>query len=158
MITVSSLGVFTVGNTLSDLLAILNVNLSAMMNERRQHPRYNARNGTYVSMLPASTCMGQLLDVSVGGLTFRYIDHERGERNREETHVFIGDDSVYLDRIPSTIIEDVPVFERSSFDVHGLSRRSAKRMRQRRVRFNGLTPDQKAQLEYFLRYRTEGRA
>lgn len=108
-------------------------------------------------MLPASTCMGQLLDVSVGGLTFRYIEHESEGRQREETHVFIGDDSVYLDRIPSTIIEDIPVFGGASFDIHGLSRRSAKRMRQRRVRFDGLTPDQKAQLEYFLRYRTEGR-
>jgi len=109
-------------------------------------------------MLAGSTRMGELVDVSVGGLVFRYIQHEREGRKREETHVFIGDDSVYLDRIPSTIIEDIPVIEGASFDIHGLSRRSATRMRQRRVRFDGLTPDQKAQLEYFLRYRTEGRA
>lgn len=110
-------------------------------------------------MLPASTCMGQLVDVSIGGLTFRYIEHEHeGDGgNRDETHVLIGDDSVYLDRIPSTIIEDVPVYERSSFDIPGLSHRPARRVWQRRVRFDGLTPDQKAQLEYFLRYRTEGR-
>lgn len=129
-----------------------------MTHERRQHPRYSARNGTYVSMLPASTCMGQLVDVSIGGLSFRYIEHDGGEWRGDETHVFIGDDSVYLDRIRTTIIEDFPVYERSLFDLPGLPPRSARRVRQRRVRFDGLTRDQKAQLEYFLRYRTEGRA
>jgi hypothetical protein len=109
-------------------------------------------------MLPASTCMGQLVDVSIGGLTFQYIEHEGSGRDRAETHVLIGDDSVYLDRILSTIIEDVPVYERPSLDIPGIIRRSARRVWQRRVQFKGLTRDQKAQLEYFLRYRTEGRA
>lgn len=109
-------------------------------------------------MLPASTCMGQLVDVSTGGLCFRYIVHDGVDRNREETHVLIGDDSVYLDRIPATVVEDVPVFEASSPDIPGLGRRSLRRVRKRRVRFDELDRDQEAQLAYFLRYRTEGRA
>lgn len=109
-------------------------------------------------MLPASTCMGQLVDVSTGGLSFRYIVHDEVDRNREETHVLIGDDSVYLDRIPATVIEDLPVSEEPPSGIPGLGRRSLGRVRKRRVRFDALDPDQKAQLAYFLRYRTEGRA
>ncbi len=100
--------------------------------------------------------MGQLVDVSVGGLSFRYIDHEGVDRNREETHVFIGDDSVYLDGIRTTIIDDVPVCERPSWDFSGVRLCHARRVRQRRVRFDAMSLDQKAQLDYFLRYRTAG--
>jgi len=65
------------------------------------------------------------------------------------THIFVGDNGFYLEKMPYKIVEDEQVDNGSSF--------SSIVMRQRRVQFSNLSSNQLAQLDYFLFNRTTGK-
>ncbi len=44
--------------------------------ERRKYTRYSIKNGSYATISPDSTKLGQIIDISMGGLAFKYIDAE----------------------------------------------------------------------------------
>jgi hypothetical protein len=67
-----------------------------------------------------------------------------------ETHVFVGDQGIYLEKMPYITVDDCQLDNSNSF--------SSIIMRQRRVEFGKLNQDQIAQLEYFLMNRTDGEA
>lgn len=125
------------------------------MVDRRQHPRHTARKGTYVAMLQGSPRMGQLVDVSLGGLSFQYIEHEAPASPAKEAQILIGDDSVYLEELPGIVVDDFPISERYTHDRISSQAHSLRHVRQRRLKFGSLSEDQKAQLAYFIRYRTD---
>lgn len=114
--------------------------------DRRSYPRYKVKDGAYAALSPDSTIMGQIVDISRGGLCFRYIVHREQETESMATHIFVGDNGFYLEKMPYEIVEDSLIDKGSSF--------SSIIMRQRRVYFSNLTPNQFAQLDYFLQNRT----
>lgn len=118
--------------------------------ERRIYPRYAVREGAYAALSPDSTIMGQIVNISKGGLCFRYIEHREQAFESVATHIFVGDNGFYLEKMPYKIVEDEQLDHGSSF--------SSIAMRQRRVQFSDLTPNQLAQLDYFLLNRTTGKA
>lgn len=117
--------------------------------DRRQYPRYRVNDGAYAALSPDSTIMGQIVDISRGGLCFRYIVHREQAMESVATHIFVGDNGFYLEKMPYRIVEDEPLENSSSF--------FSLMMRQRRVQFSNLTPNQLAQLDYFLFNRTRGK-
>lgn len=118
--------------------------------DRRIYPRYRVNDGAYAALSPDSTIMGQIVNISRGGLCFRYIVHREQAFESVATHIFVGDNGFYLEKMPYRIVEDEPVDKGSSF--------SSIMMRQRRVQFTNLTPNQLAQLDYFLFNRTRGKS
>ena len=116
--------------------------------ERRAYPRYKVRDGAYAALSPDSTIMGQIMNISRGGLCFRYIVHREQVFESVATHIFVGDNGFYLEKMPYRIVEDEPIGSTSSF--------SSIVMRQRRIQFSDLSPNQLAQLDYFLFNRTTG--
>lgn len=116
--------------------------------DRRSNPRYKVKDGAYAALSPDSTIMGQIVDISRGGLCFRYIVHREQATESMATHIFVGDNGFYLEKMPYEIVEDSLIDKGSSF--------SSIIMRQRRVHFSKLTPNQLAQLDYFLHNRTTG--
>ena len=117
-------------------------------NERRTYPRFKVKDGAYAALTPDSTIMGQIVDISRGGLCFRYIVHREQAFESIATHIFVGDNGFYLEKMPYKIVEDEQFDNGSSF--------SSIAMRQRRIQFFDLTPNQLAQLDYFLLNRTTG--
>lgn len=130
----------------------VNIGLNEQHEERRTHTRYKVREGAYAALSPDSTKMGQIVDISRGGLCFRYIVPKEQSDDTSETHVFVGDEGIYLEKMPNIVVEDISV-ENSAF-----GQRSMRAIRQRRVRFGLLTRNQLAQLDYFIINRTTGRA
>jgi hypothetical protein len=118
--------------------------------DRRIYPRYRVNDGAYAALSPDSTIMGQIVNISRGGLCFRYIVHREQAFESVATHIFVGDNGFYLEKMPYRIVEDEPVDKGASF--------SSIMMRQRRVQFTNLTPNQLAQLDYFLFNRTSGKS
>lgn len=116
--------------------------------ERRSNPRFKVKDGAYAALSPDSTIMGQIVNISKGGLCFRYIVHSEQAYESIATHIFVGDNGFYLEKMPYRTIEDALVESSSSF--------SSIVMRQRRVAFSDLSPNQRAQLDYFLLNRTIG--
>lgn len=118
--------------------------------ERRTYPRYTVKDGAYAALSPDSTIMGQIVNISRGGLCFRYIVHREQAFESVATHIFVGDNGFYLEKMPYKIVEDEQVDNGSSF--------SSIVMRQRRVQFSNLSSNQLAQLDYFLYNRTTGKS
>ncbi len=114
--------------------------------ERRNDTRYKVNEGAYAALSPESTKMGQIIDISRGGLSFRYIVHMEQPIDPVETHIFVGDKGIYLEKMPYITVDDVQVDNTNSF--------SSIIMRERRIKFGELNKNQIAQLEYFLMNRT----
>ena len=49
--------------------------------ERRKNKRYKAVEGAYAAISPNSHKLGQIIDISMGGLAFKYIDTNNGDSN-----------------------------------------------------------------------------
>ena len=116
------------------------------MADRRCYRRYRASDGAYAALSPASSKVGPIVDISMAGLCFRYIVHEEQPNEPVETHVYVGDNGFYLEKMPYTTVEDVEIDNSSNL--------STIIMRQRRLQFLNLTANQKAQLKYFIAHRT----
>ncbi|MCG8473567.1 MAG: PilZ domain-containing protein [Desulfobacterales bacterium] len=114
--------------------------------ERRRHRRFKASEGAYAALSPDSSKVGPIVDISVDGLCFRYIVHDSQPKEPVETHIYVGDNGFYLEKMPYETVEDV--------EVRNVSSLSSLIMRQRRVKFVGLSPNQRAQLQYFIQHRT----
>lgn len=114
--------------------------------ERRLHPRFRVRDGAFAALSPDSSIMGQIENISRGGLCFRYIVHDDQKNEAEATHIFVGMEGFYLEKMPYRTIEDIQIESSPSLKLIN--------MRRRRIEFVDLTPGQSAQLDYFLEHRT----
>ncbi len=124
--------------------------------ERRNYTRYAVREGAYAALSPDSARMGQIIDISRGGLCFRYIAQMDLADEALETHVFVGDEGIYLEKMPNRLVEDTPVEDGAFPGSIMLGSKTMRVMRQRRVCFGELTGNQIAQLDYFIQHRTTG--
>lgn len=70
--------------------------------ERRRYKRYAVRDGILVS---TPTRTGEMLDISMGGLSFRQVDHQKRPEGFESVILF-GEDELFLEDIPLKLIGD----------------------------------------------------
>ncbi len=114
--------------------------------ERRKNKRYKAVEGAYAAISPNSHKLGQIIDVSMGGLSFKYIDTsgEQPENNRlpEET-IFLSSMGYYVGDLPFKTVSDYEVTNAPSF--------SSMKVRKRHVKFSDLSFKQLFDLDYYLR-------
>ena len=75
--------------------------------ERRKHKRFQSKEGAYAVLSGPVSKMGQILDISRGGIAFRYIDI--GDRPRETCvlDIFREDNVFRLENIGFKIISDL---------------------------------------------------
>ena len=75
--------------------------------ERRKHKRFRSKEGAYAVLSGPVSKMGQILDISRGGLAFRYIDI--GDRPRETCVLDIlrEDNAFRLENVAFRIISDL---------------------------------------------------
>ena len=117
-----------------------------MPDVRRKHKRFKPQEGTFVSLPPPSSKLGETLDISAGGLAFRYID--TGERIGEafELDIFLKDTDFYLEKVPAISVSDLDMAKEFQFSITKARRHS--------VQFGDLTQSQTFHLEYFIRHYT----
>lgn len=102
--------------------------------ERREHRRYNANSGSCA----INNKVGQIIDISMGGLSFSYIDRGDWSHESVELGMLFGDGALCLEDIPLKIISDCAIGS-------GLSI-----VRRCGVQFGKLNAKQISQLEYFI--------
>lgn len=114
--------------------------------ERRRNKRYKAVEGAYAAISPNSKRLGQIIDISMGGLCFKYIDTankpEEPEKRNEES-IFLSSMGYYVGDLPFQTIADYEITDTPSF--------SAMKVRKRHVKFTDLTLKQLFDLDYYLR-------
>ncbi|MBA3009709.1 MAG: PilZ domain-containing protein [Proteobacteria bacterium] len=114
--------------------------------ERRRNKRYKAVDGAYAAISPNSHKLGQILDISMGGLSFKYIDTSSDEKESEkspENAVFLSSMGYYVGDLPFKTISDYEITNAPSF--------SSMKVRKRHVQFTDLSFKQLFDLDYYLR-------
>lgn len=102
--------------------------------ERRQHQRFEVREGLF----KAKSISGKIVDISMGGLAFSYIDDGTWTDESFDCGMLWGEKDLHLEDIPFKIISDCAINEGLT-----ITRRCG-------VKFERLSPKQLAQLEYYI--------
>lgn len=92
--------------------------------------------------------LGPVIDISMGGLSFRYMDDKSDNPMTDFFGIFLGSDNILIDKIQSQVVSDKETPQGTSF----LQTRS----RQRSIQFVSLTTDQQKELENFILTKTQG--
>jgi len=108
------------------------------MTNRRAHQRFKATTGVFA----VNAKFGQIIDISKGGLSFRYVERQGWPKELFEMGVLYGDDDFCLDNLPIKTISDCII-------ANGLSSYSTI-IRRCGVQFGELTAKQVRDLEYFI--------
>lgn len=118
--------------------------------EKRKHKRFRAKEGAYAVLSGSVSKMGQILDISRGGLAFRYIDI--GDRPSETCALDIlwEDSGLRLDNVAFEIISDLDASKDFPFSTIPMRRCGGKP--------TGLSNEQISKLEYFFQNYTEPEA
>jgi hypothetical protein len=75
--------------------------------ERRKSKRYKAAEGAYAAISPSSHKIGQIIDISMGGLAFKYIDTKN--QTQSEESIFLSSMGFYVGNLPFKTILQIPV-------------------------------------------------
>ena len=114
--------------------------------ERRRNKRYKAVDGAYAAISPNSHKLGQIIDISMGGLSFKYIDtsnDDKYENQSSDESVFLSSMGYYVGDLPFQVISDYEITNAPSF--------SSMKVRRRHVQFTDLSFKQLLDLDYYLR-------
>jgi hypothetical protein len=122
--------------------------------ERRKHTRYPIKEGAYATISPDSSKLGQIVNISLAGLVFKYIDTEPDARNNEiasET-IFLSSMGYYVGDINFQTVLD---YEMPDCTIPEASFNTMK-IRIRHVKFLDLKLKQLFDLDYYIENNTEG--
>jgi len=114
--------------------------------ERRKNQRFKAAYGAFAVLGPESSKLGQIKDISMGGLAFKYLVDEARSNGADELDIIIRQDGFCIKSIPIQTVSDFELARENAF--------STVRLRQQGVQFDELTPDQTSQLEFLLKHHT----
>ncbi|CAB1061091.1 hypothetical protein D1BOALGB6SA_5862 [Olavius sp. associated proteobacterium Delta 1] len=126
------------------------MNMTQVSVERRQQPRFKVVEGVFAALVNHNSKLGQIKDISKIGLAFRYIDSGDEPGETSELKIIIGMGGVYLDKLPFRKVNDFEIQNEYSF--------SSLKIRQIGLQFGKLAPQQRTQLEHFIRNHTAGEA
>lgn len=125
------------------------------LEEPREYERFQVCYGAVATLECAFRVkVGLITDISMGGLSFRYLDHKIGNREEPkwpsyELEISWRTKKGYcMDRVPCGIVSDLPMPAKESY--------SYVPMRKCSVRFGKIPPEQITQLEYFIVNFTKG--
>jgi c-di-GMP-binding flagellar brake protein YcgR len=110
--------------------------------ERRRHKRFQAEGGAYAAIRPQYDKIGQIIDVSKGGLAFRYLVSGSHESESFEMDIFLIGDGFHLDKVPFKTVFDQEIPKSLC--------PGPQTMRRCGVKFGELTQTQAHKLENFI--------
>jgi hypothetical protein len=118
--------------------------------ERRKYKRYRTKEGAYAVLSGPVSKMGQILDISRGGLSFRYIDI--GDRPRETCVLdILKEDNIFrMENVGFKVISDLDASKDFPFSTIPMRRCGGK--------LTGLSEAQMNDLEYLIESSTESEA
>lgn len=105
-----------------------------MLDERRQHQRYTSPDEALAVLKPHPIKLGQVVNISEGGLAFQYLSNDKIDTKHIELDIFISADGPQYTDIPFTAVKDFRVSSRFDESIP---------KRQLCIKFNGLSNEQK---------------
>ena len=119
--------------------------------DKRKHTRYEVKDHILVRLRSQTKeDLGQLLDISEGGLSlYCYLNPNKSDEY-SELGIFPHDNDCTIKDIPMSLIIDK--------ELNNGSLHRSKMLRRQSIRFGNFTPKQKVKLDYFLKNYTIGNA
>ena len=116
--------------------------------EQRKYRRYRAKEGAVAAIRCAGVNVGDIIDISNGGLSFSYVNLDHDAKGPCELDIFMRNNGF--------LIKDVPFKTVSDFDMDNELPFSSITFKRQSVRFCKLNRRQRSDLEYFIRHHTVG--
>jgi hypothetical protein len=116
--------------------------------EQRAHTRFEVPTGSFVSLGSNGSILGQILDVSMGGLSFRYIGDE--SENGSHLDIFSTEHDFHLGKVPFKAVRDFEIDNQVLYKIGGRAHPHCRTMRRGSVKFHKLSRKQRSQLKKFL--------
>jgi hypothetical protein len=115
--------------------------------ERRKHRRFETKDVAF-AILKANREeeLGQIVNISMGGLAFHYFIGNREFQHAERLDVLLADRGIHVENIKFRVVEDYELVNELPF--------SSITKREQRVLFNDLSDDQIQGIDSFIRRHT----
>ena len=110
--------------------------------EKRKHKRFKVQKNTYIITVNDTTNLGQMINISKGGLAFNYIGQKEKISGWHKVDIFLSSKRFYLKEILFKATSDFYLDPNTPF--------STVLMKQCGGEFGEMTDEQKSQLDYFL--------
>jgi len=118
--------------------------------DNRAHIRYKVKDHIYVSLRSDfDEAVGQLIDISKGGLSVQYLATNEKSGDYSELGIFSSVD-LAIERIPFRTVSDT--------EIGGELKMGITKLKRYGLQFEDLTPGQKTKLDCFIRDHTLGNA
>ncbi len=114
--------------------------------EQRQHKRFQAKNGAFALPKASVNTLGQIVDISQGGLAFKYMAWGEQSNEFSEIDILFAERFFYLQNVPCKIVSDSEIPLRNPF--------SSIKMRRLSVEFMAMSPKQRSELRHFINNHT----
>jgi len=75
--------------------------------DRRRHNRFDVVNGVFASLSPQFAIIGQILNVSEGGLAFRYVASKPRSTEAVRLDILVADGSLSVDKLEFRSVWDI---------------------------------------------------
>ena len=123
--------------------------------EQRRHKRYQVPTGSFVALGPNDTILGQILDISMGGLAFRYLDSKK-PTDCSYLNIFLTERDFCLGNVPIKSVSDYEIDNTVVCKIADGVPLSYRAMKRSSVQFGELTYHQRYQIEGFIQNHTTG--
>lgn len=110
--------------------------------EKRRFRRFQAPRNAFALLRGPDGGLGQIIDISRGGLAFRYVSNGRQPKRSFQLDVFLANNGFHLEKVPFRTVSD--------FEVSKQALANSVTMRRCGVQFDELDQDHTSRLEYFL--------
>lgn len=117
------------------------------LDDRRIHARFRVQEGAFAAPTSDARKLWQIIDISRGGLAFRYVDRGDVFEESSELEIITRDTLFSLENIPFRSISDSEIADEAFLNYP---------LRRHGVEFGTLGFTQKSQLENFIENHTEG--
>jgi hypothetical protein len=114
--------------------------------ERRKHRRLQVQDIAFAVLRDQGRQLGQIMDISMGGLAFNYIAGGGNADSAFELDILLAYKGLYMKKIQFKTISDFQIANKSPF--------SPMTMRRHGVKFRKLTPKQTSMLKNFIQEHT----
>ena len=115
--------------------------------ERRKPKRFEVPIGAFVAFRPRDTRLGEIIDISMGGLAFRYLATKEPSNGSCKLKIFLTEGDSYLNDVLFETITDFGTYEIPFTSIT---------MRRSGVQFGELSHNQMSRLQHFVHHYTEG--
>jgi hypothetical protein len=114
--------------------------------DRRLSERFEVPQGVYALLKNGSSKLGQIKNISKGGLAFMYINSGEEIIGSKGVDIFLSGHGYYLKDMPCKKISDIHLDNKVSFSTFNV--------RQIGIQFGELNQTQSTQLDYFIQNHT----